>query len=67
MRREVDAVQAAWSSAGPEPALDDLLHDPIVELLMRRDRISRQDILRAVQRARQRLESACPQPETLAS
>ena len=60
-------MQAAWSSAGTEPALDDLLHDPIVELLMRRDRISRQDILRAVQRARQRLESARPQPETLAS
>ena len=66
-RREVNAVQAAWSAAGPEPALDELLHDPIVELLMRRDRISRQDILCAVQHARQRLESACPQPEALAS
>jgi len=60
-------LQAAWSCAGPEPALDDLLYDPIVELLMRRDRIGRQDILRAVQRARQRLETACPQPEATVS
>ena len=60
-------MQAAWSVAGPEPALDELLQDPMIELLMRRDRISRQDILRAVQRARQRLDSACPQAEALAS
>lgn len=60
-------MQATWSAAGPEPALDELLYDPIVELLMRRDRISRQDILWAVQRARQRLESPCPHPEALAS
>ncbi|MBK1668233.1 hypothetical protein CKO28_09305 [Rhodovibrio sodomensis] len=60
-------MQAAWNCAGPEPALDELLYDPIVELLMRRDRISRQDILRAVRRARERLDSTCPQTQALAS
>jgi hypothetical protein len=60
-------LQAAWLSAGLEPTLDELLSDPIVELLMRRDRISRQDVLRAVQRARRRLDTACPPPEALAS
>jgi hypothetical protein len=60
-------VQAAWNAAGPEPALEDLLYDPIVELLMRRDRIGRDDIRRAVDYARQRLESAYPRPTALAS
>ena len=64
-RREVNAVQAAWNSAGPEPTLDELLYDPIVELLMRRDRISRQEILRVIQRARQCLESANAESEVL--
>ncbi|WP_156092746.1 hypothetical protein [Rhodovibrio salinarum] len=60
-------MTAAWTSAGPEPKLEEILCDPMVELLMRRDRISRQDILRAVQRARQRLQITQAQPQALAS
>jgi len=60
-------MQAAWSSAGLEPTLDELLHDPIVELLMRRDRISRQAILRAMARARRQLRAGCTEPQALVS
>ena len=66
-RWEDDTVQAVWASAGPEPALDELLHDPIVELLMQCDRISQQDILNAVQRARRHLNQPCPRTESVAS
>jgi hypothetical protein len=36
-----------WQKAGIEPALDDLLNDPIVALVMRRDNVS-QDALFAI-------------------
>jgi hypothetical protein len=41
-----------WSRAGMEPRLDDLLNDPIVRLVMRRDKVSPGDLLKVVARAR---------------
>jgi hypothetical protein len=51
-----------------EPGLDDLLSDPIVDLLMRRDQIARSDVLDAVRTARRRLGLAAARPaDVLAS
>jgi hypothetical protein len=61
-------VQGVWTAAGEEPALNEILYDPIVELVMRRDRISRGEVLRAVHTARARLGLHAPEPvEALAS
>jgi len=54
-----------WQQAGCEPALAELLDDPIAGLLRRRDRLTRGDVARAVAQARHRLrtaETAAPQP-----
>jgi len=57
------ARRPAWSEAGEEPRLGDMLADPIVHLVMARDNLSRADVERAVafgQRAmRSRLCSLC--------
>ena len=47
----------AWSEAGPEPYIDDLLADPIVHLVMRRDRLTAEDVWAAVRVARDRLRA----------
>ena len=42
-----------WEAS--EPALDDLLSDPIMEYLLRRDGLTRRDVWRAVETARSNL------------
>jgi hypothetical protein len=44
-----------WSRAGVEPSLDDLITDPIVRLVMRRDNVTSADLLRMMARARTHL------------
>ena len=46
-----------WSEAGPEPKLGDVLADPIVHLVMRRDRLTPEDVWAAVHVARDRLRA----------
>ena len=45
-RSGVDHVPATspWSRAGPEPSLDEALDEPIVRLVMRRDRLTAADV-----------------------
>ena len=42
----------AWSEAGPEPEISELLADPIVHLVMRRDGLTEKDVRAAVHVAR---------------
>jgi hypothetical protein len=44
-------MKRAWK----EPKLDDLLSDPILDILLTHDRVSRDDLDRVVQAARQAL------------
>jgi hypothetical protein len=38
-------AQGGFFGAGPEPRLDEMLRDPIVHLVMQRDRVSACDVL----------------------
>ena len=49
-----------------EPTLEDLLSDPIVEAVLRRDGLTRRDVWRAVAQARRRLESPTQVPSAAA-
>lgn len=44
-----------WSRPGIEPSLEDVLEDPIVHLVMRRDRLTPGDVLKAIEDVRRRL------------
>jgi len=44
-------MKVSWTTAGVEPTLDEMLADPIVQLVMRRDRIAAGDVRRAVRGA----------------
>ncbi len=44
-----------YAHAGAEPALEELLCDPIVQLMMRRDGVARRDVERVIEAARRRL------------
>ena len=46
-----------YRQAGAEPSLEEILVDPIVLLVMRRDRIAVADLIRCVEEARDRLRS----------
>ncbi len=41
-----------WNGHGQEPRLQDMLNDPIVELVMARDNLNADDILKVVQEAK---------------
>lgn len=58
-------MTARWSEPGVEPALEEILSDPIVRLVMRRDHIARADVLAAVYAARARLGLAAAQAEAV--
>jgi hypothetical protein len=45
----------AWSVAGQEPALGEILADPLVHLVMRRDGVSRAELERVIARAQAKL------------
>jgi hypothetical protein len=46
------ALGEDWSRAGVEPGLDELMNDPLVHLVMRRDHVAPPDVLKALARAR---------------
>ncbi len=50
-----------WSGAGIEPALADVMNDPLVHLVMRRDSLTPDQVWSVVNAARRRLKRA---PET---
>ncbi len=54
----------AWAVG--EPALEDLLSDPIVDVVLRRDGLTRRDVWRAVDLARQRLGGEIRKPSAAA-
>ena len=54
------------SAPSLEPSLDDMLQDPVVLAVLRRDRLSAADVLRVVEAARAKLIAAAqPDPEPL--
>ena len=46
-----------WSTAGTEPALADMLADPIVHLVMRRDGVTEDALRRVIEAAQAMLRS----------
>lgn len=48
---------SSWGNAGLEPSLDELLSDQAATTLMRADRVTVEDVRRAVSNARRRLEA----------
>jgi hypothetical protein len=53
-------MKQAYTAAGIEPPLEELLNDRIVQLIMRRDGIAPADVWRAVEAARSRLANRAP-------
>lgn len=51
---------ARWAPAGAEPDLADMLADPIVRLVMRRDGLCPADVMVEIQNARMRLRGLQP-------
>jgi hypothetical protein len=49
-----------WGRPGVEPQVEEIVHDPIVQLVMRRDRLTVAQIMATVARARARLSSDRP-------
>jgi hypothetical protein len=47
-----------WGRPGPEPRVEDIVHDPIVQLVMRRDRLTVAQIMATVTSARARLQTS---------
>jgi hypothetical protein len=52
------APRAAWLEAGEEPSLAEVLADPLVHLVMRRDGVSRSQLETVIARARARRRGA---------
>jgi hypothetical protein len=50
-----------WGRPGVEPQVEEIVHDPIVQLVMRRDRLTVAQIMATVARARARLSSDRPE------
>jgi hypothetical protein len=52
---------ARWSAAGEEPNLVEMLADPVVHLVMRRDGVSLEELLAVIADARAKLwQRLCP-------
>ena len=60
-QRPSSAHQRPWSVAGSEPRLEDVLADPLVHQVMRRDGIEPAQLRRLIEvfRARRRARAAC--------
>ncbi|MEL6963354.1 MAG: hypothetical protein AAFO01_11390 [Pseudomonadota bacterium] len=56
------AFDKPWHEPGIEPALNDMLDDPIVQRLMNRDGVHRDDVERLIDRMRVRLLAARSHP-----
>lgn len=49
-------MKQCWTKPGAEPAIWDVLADPIVQSLMKADRVTRRDVLDATQLTNDRLQ-----------
>jgi hypothetical protein len=49
-----DAPESAYACAGPEPPLDEMLDDPVVQLIMQADRVPPADVRRLLETAQRR-------------
>lgn len=47
-------MRSHYARAGAEPTLDEVLEDPIVRLVMRRDGVARRDVRQLVEHVRER-------------
>ncbi|SCA54795.1 conserved hypothetical protein [Candidatus Terasakiella magnetica] len=45
-----------WAQSGIEPCLEDMMKDPIVELIMARDNLKKDDVWKVVHSAKQQIE-----------
>ena len=50
-------MSGTWTKQGEEPTLELFFADPIVDLLLRRDGLTVQDVWRAIERARPSVNS----------
>lgn len=55
--REASSDGSDWAQAGLEPSLDELLADPIVGMLLRRDHLERANVRAMLSRLQARLRS----------
>ena len=51
-------MKTDWGRPGLEPRVEEIVHDPIVQLIMRRDRLTVAEVMATVARARARLQTA---------
>ena len=56
-----------WATAGCEPTLEEVMSDPLVALVMRRDRLTRENVWAAIRVARRRLRNAAEPVEGIAA
>jgi hypothetical protein len=49
-----DAPESAYARAGPEPPLDEMLDDPLVQLMMQADQVPPADVRRLLATAQRR-------------
>jgi hypothetical protein len=49
-----EAPESAYARAGPEPPLDEMFDDPVVQLIMRADRVPPADVRRLLETAQRR-------------
>ena len=55
IQSSMELKRTPFSGAGDEPALPDLLADPILQLLMRRDRLAEDELNKVIEHGRQAL------------
>ena len=58
-------MRCDYARAGREPALEELLRDPVVQLVMRRDGLERRDVERAIAVVRRRLFPTIARPRDI--
>jgi hypothetical protein len=44
-----------YEQSGPEPTLDEVIHEPVIRLMMERDNVTEEALLRIINLARQHL------------
>ena len=54
--------EGAYAHAGTEPSLEEMLSDPVVDLIMRADRLQPADLRRLIEDAQRQLVSATGAP-----
>ena len=55
MMRSPAGLARRWERCGAEPPIEEMLSDPVIEAVLRRDGLTRQDVLAVVETARHRI------------